>query len=189
MIIVAGGDSVIFGSELRDCANGLPGSFSRSTFSALLAGSNEYYCTAYPGIGNGEIVKRLRAKLDTIEHCGVIVSWTWPYRTDELTADQHVIELQNYLKERDIPYLFTCLDSRWIYENSHSDKIDWDHWFLFPKGTIPGGITTLVPRGFYQWAVESKYKVGPDMHPLEDAHQAAYNLMKGKFDELVTKHL
>jgi len=173
---------------LQDCANGYAGSFSYKTFAALLAGNNEYYCTAYPGIGNGEIVKRLREKLDTIEHCGVIVSWTWPYRTDELTADQHIIKLQAYLKDRDIPYLFTCLDNCVCNESQRIDEIDWTHWFLFPAGTIPIQ-ETLNPRGFYQWAVESKYKVGPDMHPLEDAHQAAYNLMKGKFDELVTKHL
>jgi hypothetical protein len=189
MIIVAGGDSVIFGSELQDCANGHPGSFSHKTFAALLAGNNEYYCTAYPGIGNGEIVKRLRAKLATLDKCGVIVSWTWPYRTDELTADQHIIELQAYLKERGIPYLFTCLDNCVRNESQRVDEIDWTHWFLFPAGTIPNGVTTLTPRGFYQWAVESKYKVGPDMHPLEDAHQAAYKLMKEKFNELVKKHL
>lgn len=188
MTIVAGGDSVIFGSELKDCTNGLQSSYSRSTFAALLAGNDEYHCAAYPGIGNKEIHDRVRSELTWMKRCGVIVCWTWPYRTNELTADEHVINLQKYLEYHDYPYMFTCLDSQWIHANPRSDKIDWGHWFLFPAGTIEIK-ETLAPRGFYQWAVESKYSVGPDMHPLEDAHQAAYNLMKEKFDELVKKHL
>ena len=189
MIIVAGGDSVIFGSELKDCTNGLQTSYSLSTFSALLAGNDEYHCTAYPGIGNGEIVERLINRLDTLDRCGVIVSWTWPYRTNELTADKYIIELQTYLEKRNFPYMFTCLDSCWVYEKSENrDKINWNRWYFFPAGTVKIK-ETLVPRGFYQWAVESKYNVGPDMHPLEDAHRAAYNLMKEKFNEMVKKSI
>lgn len=189
MIIVAGGDSVIFGSELKDCANGLWDSYSRSTFAALLAEDTDYYCTAYPGIGNEEIVDRIVKQLDTLDHCGVIVSWTWPSRTNELTADNHIIKLQDYLEKRNIPYLFTCLDNCIVHETSENrDKINWDQWYFFPAGTVEIK-ETLTPRGFYQWAVESKYSVGVDMHPLEDAHRAAYNLMKEKFNELVKKHL
>jgi hypothetical protein len=189
MIIVAGGDSVIFGSELKDCANGLQDSYSRSTFAALLAEDTDYYCTAYPGIGNEEIVERIVKRLDTLDHCGVIVSWTWPGRTNELTADKHIIKLQDYLEKRNIPYLFTCLDNCIVHEPSENrNKINWDQGYFFPAGTVEIK-ETLAPRGFYQWAVESKYSVGPNMHPLEDAHRAAYNLMKEKFNELVKKHL
>jgi hypothetical protein len=37
MIIVAGGDSFIWGSELADCANTGPNGYSRQTFPALLS--------------------------------------------------------------------------------------------------------------------------------------------------------
>jgi hypothetical protein len=77
-----------------------------------------------------------------------------------------------------------CVEGR----QENVDKIKWDRWYFFPAGTVEIK-ETLVPRGFYQWAVESKYSVGPDMHPLEDAHHAAYNLMKDKFNELVTKSI
>jgi hypothetical protein len=38
-------------------------------------------------------------------------------------------------------------------------------------------------------AVENKYSIGKDDHPLEQAHIDAVELIKEKFDEMVTKHL
>jgi hypothetical protein len=37
--------------------------------------------------------------------------------------------------------------------------------------------------------VENKYPVGPDGHPLDQAHQDAALLIKDKYNELVKKHL
>ena len=48
---------------------------------------------------------------------------------------------------------------------------------------------TTSPRGFYQWAVENKYDIGPMQHPLEQAHRDAAILMQEKFNELVIKNL
>ena len=59
MIIVAGGDSIIWGSELADSPHGGPNGYSRNTFPALLAGEN-YVCAAYPGISNYEIANRVK---------------------------------------------------------------------------------------------------------------------------------
>jgi hypothetical protein len=58
MTIVAGGDSLVWGSELADSPHGGPNGYSRNTFTALLAGS-DYYCAAYPGLGNQEIAQRV----------------------------------------------------------------------------------------------------------------------------------
>jgi hypothetical protein len=58
---------------------------------------------------------------------------------------------------------------------------------MFPAGKGPD--QTESPRGFYQWAVENKYKCGMQNHPLEQAHTDAAKLIQGKFDELVKKHL
>ena len=78
MIIVAGGDSFIYGSELKDCR----GDYSRGTFTALLAEGNEYHCVAWPGIGNDGIARRVISECETLypEHPAVIVSWTFPGR-------------------------------------------------------------------------------------------------------------
>jgi hypothetical protein len=66
------------------------------------------------------------------------------------------------------------------------NQIDWNCWYFFPPGSNSG--ETLTSRGFYQWAVENKYKVGVT-HPLEDAHRDAAELIKEKFNELVKKSI
>jgi hypothetical protein len=107
------------------------------------------------------------------------------------------VYLQNYFKVNKIPYLMLTADNHFyqhpnfmrlrdIYLDVLYNQIDWDKWFFFPAGTEKR--ETLQPRGFYQWAVENKYPVGTT-HPLEEAHQAAAELIKDKFNELVTKSL
>lgn len=81
MIIVAGGDSFVYGSELADCT---AIQHSNSTFPALLAQTNdyEYRCIAWPGYGNDSIARTV------INYCEknkqhdifVVVSWTFPGR-------------------------------------------------------------------------------------------------------------
>lgn len=82
MIIVAGGDSFVWGSELSDCTHCGPNGHSKNTYSAKLAGNNLYECIAFPGYGNDAIARSV------IDYCqsnknkklGLIVSWTFPGR-------------------------------------------------------------------------------------------------------------
>jgi hypothetical protein len=111
---------------------------------------------------------------------------------------KEIVYLQNYLKANNIQYLFTCADnSIWYnYTVQHADttirslteQIHNDHesWFWFPAGALKN--ETTEPRGFYQWAVENKYPMGTT-HPLEEAHTAAAELIKEKFNELVQNSL
>ena len=185
MITVAGGDSHIWGSELADSPHGGPNGYSRSTFPALLAGDN-YVCAAYPGIGNKEIKRRVIDACNPLIYVNlkiiVLVSWSWPSRDNNINSDDDILELQQFLELHNILYLFTCVDNCVVTNNL---KINWNNWYMFPSGTNPGD--TLTPRGFYQWAVENKYSIGPDGHPLEAAHQDAVLLIKENFNELVTK--
>ena len=183
MIIVAGGDSFVWGSELQDSPNGSPTGYSRITFPALLSGDN-YICAAYPGFGNRAITKNIIEYCSDINPDAVIVCWTWPSRDNELHSDSSIIQLQKFLKTRNIPYLFTCADNCVI-----TGKLDYSNWFLFPPAPTKETWNTQQPRGFYQWAVENKYPVGQESHPLEQAHQAAANLIQEKFNELVTKSI
>jgi len=187
MITVAGGDSFIWGSELDDCPHGGSDGYSRKTFPALLAGES-YVCAAYPGIGNREIANRTKEICEQLAVVTInqlaIVSWTWPSRDRELSADTHIIELQDFLQSQNIPYIFTCADNCVV---SGNPSIDWDNWYLFPAGTE--SYETLTPRGFYQWALENKYNIGIEHHPLEQAHSDAADLIRERFDELVSKSL
>ena len=105
--------------------------------------------------------------------------------------------LQNYFKVNQIPYLMLTADnhfyqhpnfarSRDEYLDNLYNQIDWSQWYFFPAGTAAN--ETTEPRGFYQWAVENKYPIGTT-HPLEPAHIAAADLLKERFNELVTKNL
>ena len=112
---------------------------------------------------------------------------------------KEIVFLQNYLKSKNIPYLFSCADASSIFYNYTVEKendthiknlvnqIDMENWYFFPPGEKHN--ETKTPRGFYQWAVENKYDIAPAGHPREQAHLDASKLMQEKFNELVTKHI
>jgi hypothetical protein len=175
---------MVWGSELADSPHGGPDGYSRKTFSALLAGPH-YVCAAYPGINNYEIAQRAKKEIDTNGPKAVIVCWTWPNRDTVHTSPKIILEFQQYCEHHNIPYLFTCVDNCLVELLDPRTRMN--NWYLFPAGA--GANQTDTPRGFYQWAVENKYKVGIDGHPLEQAHLDAAELIKEKFDEMVTKHL
>jgi hypothetical protein len=183
-MIIAGGDSIVWGSELTDSPHGGFNGYSRNTFTALLAG-NEYVCAAYPGINNYEISQRAKNNTTINNIKCFIICWTWPSRDGAVSSPSVISEFQNFCLHYQIPYLFTCVDNCLI--ELLNSKIDMDHWYLFPSGTE--SYETLKPRGFYQWAVENKYNIGSDGHPLEDAHRDAAELIKEKFNELVKKSI
>ncbi len=122
-------------------------------------------------------------------------------------GDSEYYELYSYLKEiffltmfferNSIPYMFLPANNHFYNHpnyyrrkdetiDSLYNQINWDKWFFFEAGTQAN--ETKEPRGFYQWAVENKYPVGTT-HPLEEAHQAAAELIKEKFNELVKNSL
>jgi hypothetical protein len=252
MILVAGGDSFVWGLELADCAHSGPNGYSQKTFPALLAQGMDYHCVAYPGNANSAISRSVMTACEILKDVAVLVNWTFPqrydfrfnydtlketspwysihshYPTDEpldnisnsdLVKDfartfykhvgnneyyelystlKEILFLQLYLKSKNIPYLFTTADNSYYdHENylrskdteleSLYNQVTWNNWYFFEKGTEAN--ETLAPRGFYQWAVENKYKVGIGGHPLEQAHSDAAALIKEKFDELVTKYI
>lgn len=186
MIIVAAGDSFVWGSELADCKHSGSGGHSHCTFPALLANTHEYKCVAYPGASNTDIAKQVRESTKD-KSTFFIVSWSWPTRDNKLTSDKEILDTQQYLEYHGHGYMFTCADNCVV---TNHPKIKWDNWFLFPVIHNSGWHPNEEPRGFYQWALEHKYDLAPkDKHPLEQAHKDAANLMKDKFDELVKKHL
>lgn len=76
-MILAAGDSFVYGSELADC-NGV---YSKSTFPALLAG-DEYECVAWPGNSNSAIARTAMNACEQYKNKvkGIIVSWTFASR-------------------------------------------------------------------------------------------------------------
>lgn len=220
-LLLSGGCSVVWGSELSDCLHCGIGGFSNSTYPALLAKQlgARYYSVAQPGAGNERIANLVINYIETHPAPGmVIVNWSYTTRHqfDECHSSlsnfyhgnpdydnwfraigsdpdyslrithRNIHYLQCYLKLKNIPYLFTSNESD-INRPDEVKYIDWDNWYWFPSGTQH--FETTVPRGFYQWALENKYPIGPEHHALEEAHLDAAELIKGKFNEMVKKHL
>ena len=77
MKLLAGGCSLIYGSELQDERSSI-GGFSRSTFTALLAQQlgMEYACAARPGSGSDAIARNIVAQIDSTVSL-VVVGWTY----------------------------------------------------------------------------------------------------------------
>lgn len=73
-MIIAAGDSFVYGSELADCT----GHPSKKTFTALLAPGHE--CIAWPGYANDSIARTTISRCEQGGVTGVIVSWTFPGR-------------------------------------------------------------------------------------------------------------
>ena len=178
MTLLAGGDSFIWGSELADYKHCGKDGYSLSTFAALLSNSN-YICAAYPGIGNIEIVDRVKKKIQ--KNHKAIICWTWPSRDNKIDSDDEILNLQEYFQINSIPYMFTCVDNCIITSNPN---IDYNKWFMFPAGEEPH--KTNNPRGFYQWAVEESYPQGLNGHPLEQALIDAAKLMNFSFLRLTS---
>jgi hypothetical protein len=108
---------------------------------------------------------------------------------------REITRLQDHLKARQIPYMFTIADN-WFPKvdslrqpddvmRSMYEWIDWDRWYFFPAGTEKR--ETCNPRGFYQWACEQRYKRGPQLHPLEEAHLDAAQMMSDRFLTAISK--
>jgi hypothetical protein len=101
MIIVAGGDSFVYGSELANPTN---------TFTALLSSGHDYQCVAWPGYANDSIARTVIAKCEQQHKCGVIVSWTFPgryefrfnYNTRQIKSPWHAINSWTIQSTKDI---------------------------------------------------------------------------------------
>jgi hypothetical protein len=89
------------------------------------------------------------------------------------------IDLANYLRWKKIPFVFA---------NSQSKLIDVE------KTTTDGSLLTLINldktipeidfegHGFYNWAKIKQYTFGVN-HPLDQAHQEAFNILSYKIDQ------
>lgn len=77
-MIIAVGDSFVYGNELADC-DGTSHSFS--TYSAKLAGEF-YLCCARAGSANSALSRMAIEALSTADHAGLLITWTYPQRAE-----------------------------------------------------------------------------------------------------------
>jgi len=88
-VLIAGGDSFTFGSELPDCTNT---KHSELTWAALISNRKQldYKCVAKPGSGNASIMRRVIEAVESTDNIEfVAVMWTWPGRI-EIKANNNI---------------------------------------------------------------------------------------------------
>lgn len=129
MIIVAAGDSFIYGSELQSQHN---------TFTSILSKDHKYECVAWPGIGNDGIARRTINAIEKFkdQDLFVIVCWTFPgryefkftYDTGQLTRDWYAIT----------PW--TIKDGQTVGKSfkNNDEKILKDHYDNFNRAKLSG---------------------------------------------------
>lgn len=127
---------------------------------AKKTGTNEFAKAFYKHVGN----------------CGGYGCWN---------SYTEIIILQQYLKLKNIPYIFTMVDESLLKNSKHwpdesistlYDQIDLSRWIMFPDN-----------RGFYTWSRDEKYPFGTT-HPLEQAHYDAYKYIKEKYHDMVAPY-
>lgn len=90
MILVATGDSFVWGSELADSPHGGYRGYSRNTYSALLAKDHNmnYICHAYPGNANNAISRSAIDAYSLYKDIFLLVTWTYPQRAEFRFGDK-----------------------------------------------------------------------------------------------------
>jgi len=89
---------------------------------------------------------------------------------------KEVVYLQNYLKLNRIPFLFTSAHAFFHKNLNDPDidclikQIDMDQWYFYPD-----------LKGFLQWADQNDFPKR-DEHPVELAHQRAFELIRNYLD-------
>jgi len=207
--LIAFGDSFTFGNDLSDWDNHTP---SRSTWPALLAEhlNLDYKCLAEPGSSNSSISRQVLS-FEFQPDDFVILNWTWINRWDFFNGSKwetvrpfgcensvfaryyykffqseewdkfetlkNMQLIHGLLDQKHIKYMSTCIDeltidTRWHVPPYIQTLID----LVSPRATFFDG------RGFYHWAREKNFKISELMHPLEDAHRAAFEYIINNYE-------
>jgi hypothetical protein len=204
------GCSFVYGCDLDDAAtNGLGASpLSWPALLAQRLGLT-YECHAFPGIGNLQILQRLLQQLQDPEPAVHVVSWTWIDRFDyqahggsdwntirptceHATAQHYYRNLHSQyrdqlatltymttaltvLQKTPWPWVFVCMDDL-VLENCYPNQRS-----LRPlQNLVRPTLTDFDGTNFLQWSRQQEFAISAQLHPLQQAHQAAADLIYKK---------
>ena len=167
----------------------------------------QYSCYARPGSGNLQILERLLSQLACNENAFYVIGWSWidrfdynsrfddswrtimPIDTDVLAKtyykDLHsqyrdklttLINIKiaiDTLKQKNCSFIMTYMD----------DLIFETEWHATPAITdiqdyIRPYMTRFDNKSFLEFSKEKGFPISETLHPLEEAHQAAFELIK-----------
>lgn len=168
----------------------------------------DYQCYARPGSGNLQILERILIQAASQEPSLFVVGWTWIDRYDYIdpvndlwktitptdqdgTARLYYRDLHSQyrdkltclgymnlaievLKQHGHKYIMTCMD----------DLVFETQWHCTPaielmQSTVLPSLSTFEGQNFLDWSKANGFPIGQrGQHPLEPAHQAAFELIK-----------
>ena len=203
--LISFGDSFTFGNDLKDCNGEIP---SQLTWPSLLAKhlNLTYECLAEPGCSNSSIFRKvLSAKIQPSDL--VVINWTWIDRWDFYnhdhwetlrpsgteTSDFYKIYYKYFQSElwdkietlKNIHSIFSLLNN---FISTTIDPLTVDKQWHCPIyvdrliDVIQPNLKWFDGKGFYHWSKENKYPISDLWHPLEEAHQAAFEYIINNYE-------
>lgn len=92
---------------------------------------------------------------------------------DKLTTLIYIKTALDALQQNNIPFIITNLDDL-IFENIwHSNSA-----IEYLQNCVKPHVTRFDGLNFFEWAIKKEFKMSEDRHLLDDAHFAAYELIK-----------
>jgi hypothetical protein len=171
----------------------------------------EYQCKAFPGFSNSSIVRQILST-EILSTDLVIVNWTWIDRWDFYDnnncyirkgwvtlspGDQKHEFFKPYYKYfqselwdkyetlKNIQLAFGMLDN---FISTAVDPLTVDTQWHCPAyvktliDNVSPALTWFENKGFYDWAKDKNLPISDKLHPLEQAHQAAFEYIRDNYD-------
>jgi len=92
---------------------------------------------------------------------------------DNIESLKAINLLIGYMKTHNIEYIVTCIDEMIYYDDIHVTPT-----ITAMRHAYENDITWFNDVGFHQWSKDNKYPISEMWHPLEEAHQEAFNYIK-----------
>jgi len=96
---------------------------------------------------------------------------------DKLENLKSINLIHSILKQRGVKMLITSIDSLLVDTKYHAPN-----YIAVLQEQIKDDIIYFNHSGFYDWAIQNKYQIGADGHPLEQAHREAFNYINEHYE-------
>jgi hypothetical protein len=96
---------------------------------------------------------------------------------DKLESLKSINLALELLDSKNIPYISTCVDSLLIDKKFHNPK-----YIDFLINNIYNKLLWFNSEGFYNWSKSNNFPISDSWHPLEKAHQMAFEYIINNYE-------
>ncbi|CAB4137727.1 hypothetical protein UFOVP328_64 [uncultured Caudovirales phage] len=194
------GCSFIYGTDLASTDLTWPGLLAQHI-------NYEYQCHARPGSGNLQILEKILNQTTTNDSAFYVVGWTWidrfdyaepandqwktimPVDTDKI-ASNYYRDLHSQYRDKltTLIYIKTAIDclkqKNYPFVMTYMDELIFEtEWHTTPavidiQNYIKPYMTKFENKTFLDFSKEKGFPISETLHPLENAHQAAFELIR-----------